>query len=44
MYQVSRRLGHDGEYAFLGASGKKKFTDATVPAGTLTAILSKKSS
>ena len=34
MYQVYRRLGSDGEYAFLGASGKKKFTDATIPAGT----------
>ena len=34
MYQVYRRLGSEGEYAFLGASGKKKFTDATVPTGT----------
>ena len=34
MYQVYRRLGADGEFAFLGASGKKKYTDATMPAGT----------
>jgi hypothetical protein len=34
MYQVYRRLGAGGDYAFLGASGKKKFTDATIPAGT----------
>lgn len=34
MYQVWRRLDSSGEYTFLGASGKKKFMDATIPAGT----------
>ena len=34
MYQVYRRVGFDGEETFLGAGGKKKFTDATIPAGT----------
>jgi hypothetical protein len=38
MYQVYRRLGNEGEYAFLGASGKKKFIDLTIPAGTRTVI------
>ncbi len=36
MYQVYRRLGDDGEETFLGASGRKKFTGATVPAGVRT--------
>ncbi|MGB7157659.1 MAG: hypothetical protein WBD40_06310 [Tepidisphaeraceae bacterium] len=38
MYQVYRALGYDGEPVFLGATGKKKFTDATIPAGTRTVI------
>ena len=38
MYQVYRQLGNEGEYAFLGASGKKKFVDLTIPAGTRTII------
>ena len=33
-YQVWRRLGSEGEFSFLGASGEKKFVDATIPAGT----------
>jgi hypothetical protein len=36
MYQVHRSMGVGGEFAFLGATGKKKFTDATVPAGVRT--------
>jgi hypothetical protein len=33
MYQVYRQLGAVGDYVFLGATGKKKFLDATLPAG-----------
>ena len=33
MYQVFRRVGAAGEFTYLGGSGEKKFTDATVPAG-----------
>ena len=36
MYQVYRALGIDGEPVFLGTTGKKKFTDATLPAGVRT--------
>jgi hypothetical protein len=36
MYQVYRALGINGEPVFLGATGRKKFTDATVPAGVRT--------
>jgi hypothetical protein len=36
MYQVYRALGINGEPVFLGATGKKKFTDATVPSGVRT--------
>ncbi|MGB7157164.1 MAG: hypothetical protein WBD40_03795 [Tepidisphaeraceae bacterium] len=32
-YQVWRRFGSAGEFAFLGASGEKKFIDSTIPAG-----------
>jgi hypothetical protein len=38
MYQVYRAFDISGQYAFLGATGKKKFTDATIPAGTRTVI------
>jgi hypothetical protein len=33
-YQVWRRFDSAGEFAFLGASGEKKFIDSTIPAGT----------
>ena len=33
MYQVYRRVGSAGEFTYLGGSGEKEFTDATVPAG-----------
>ena len=33
-YQVWRRIGGEGEFSFLGASGEKKFIDSTIPAGT----------
>jgi hypothetical protein len=32
-YQVWRRFGSVGEFAYLGASGEKKFIDSTIPAG-----------
>ncbi len=35
-YMVWRRIGAD-QLAFLGATGLKKFVDATIPAGTVTA-------
>lgn len=34
MYQVYRRLGEAGAYAYLGGVGEKKFVDAAIPAGT----------
>jgi hypothetical protein len=34
IYQVSRRIGASGEFGFVGASGRKKFVDATLPAGS----------
>ncbi|HEY8667580.1 MAG TPA: hypothetical protein VIL86_13010 [Tepidisphaeraceae bacterium] len=34
MYQVFRRTSADGEFAYLGGSGEKKFVDATIPAGS----------
>ena len=33
-YQVWRRIGSEGEFSFLGATGLKKFVDSTIPAGT----------
>ena len=33
IYQVYRRTGAAGAFAPVGASGKKEFVDATVPAG-----------
>jgi hypothetical protein len=33
-YQIWRRFGSEGEFAYLGASGEKKFLDATIPVGT----------
>ena len=38
IYQVYRAAGVNGDFAFLGATGKKRFTDATVPAGTRTLV------
>ena len=38
IYQVYRAAGVNGDVAVLGASGKKRFTDATVPAGTRTLV------
>jgi len=34
MYTVSRRIGVDGPFVQLGLSGKKRFVDDTIPAGT----------
>ena len=33
MYHVYRQINGSGEFAFLGTSGKKRFVDATLPAG-----------
>jgi hypothetical protein len=33
-YQLYRQIGPTGEFTFLGGTGRKDFTDATVPAGT----------
>jgi hypothetical protein len=33
-YQVYRRFGSEGKFEFAGATGLKKFIDATIPAGT----------
>ena len=33
-YQIWRRFGSAAEFAFLGASGEKRFIDSTIPAGT----------
>ncbi len=33
-YQVWRRVGLAGEFTFLGGTGPKEFTDASIPAGT----------
>lgn len=33
-YQVWRRFGSEGEFAYTGAVGIKKFIDSTIPAGT----------
>lgn len=34
IYQVSRRTSPGGAFEFIGASGQRAFTDATLPAGT----------
>lgn len=34
IYEVRRRLGGQGAFAFIGASGVKSFDDATIPAGS----------
>jgi hypothetical protein len=34
VYQVWRRLGATGDFAYLGGVGEKKYVDAAVPAGT----------
>ena len=34
LYQVFRRIGATGEFDYLGGSGQKAFTDATIPAGS----------
>lgn len=33
-YQIWRRFGSEGEFAYAGASGEKKYIDSTIPAGT----------
>lgn len=33
-YQIWRRFGSAGEFAFAGASGEKRYVDSTIPAGT----------
>ena len=38
IYQVWRRLESETEFAYLGGTGEKKFTDPTVPAGSATTI------
>jgi hypothetical protein len=34
LYQIWRRVGAAGEFTYLGGAGEKKFTDATIPAGS----------
>lgn len=34
IYQIWRRIGGVGEFAYVGGAGQKEFLDATVPAGT----------
>ena len=34
IYQVWRRIGAEGAFTYLGELGKRKFVDATVPAGS----------
>ena len=38
IYHVYRRLEGEAEFKFIGGSGPKKFTDATIPAGTATIV------
>jgi hypothetical protein len=38
MYHVSRRVGWTGPFEFLGAVGKRRFVDETLPAGASTVI------
>ena len=33
-YKIWRRLGSEGAFSYLGASGLKKYIDSTIPAGT----------
>jgi hypothetical protein len=34
IYHISRRIGATGEFTFIGASGPRAWTDATIPAGS----------
>ena len=34
MYMVYRKTGPTGDFISLGGTGERKFTDATIPAGT----------
>jgi hypothetical protein len=34
MYEVRRRVGPAGEFQYLGVTGKRRFVDATLPAGS----------
>ena len=34
MYQIWRRIGTHAEFVYLGASGKRRFRDDTLPAGS----------
>ena len=38
MYQVWRRRGYEGRPEFLGASGRRRFIDCTVPEGSATLV------
>lgn len=38
MYQVFRRDGDEGEFNYLGGTGKKLFLDETIPAGTANVV------
>jgi len=38
IYQVWRRLESETEFAYMGGTGAKNFTDATVPAGSATTV------
>ncbi|HEV2296741.1 MAG TPA: hypothetical protein VGR35_23065 [Tepidisphaeraceae bacterium] len=38
IYHVYRQLGAVGEFTFVGGSGKKEFTDASVPSGIATIV------
>jgi hypothetical protein len=33
IYNIFRRVGDSGEFAFIGGSGVREFTDETVPSG-----------
>jgi hypothetical protein len=38
LYHVYRQIGTGAEFSFIGGAGERKFTDATVPAGTPTVV------
>lgn len=38
LYHVYRQLGATGEFTFIGGTGKKEFTDASVPSGLATIV------
>jgi hypothetical protein len=38
MYQVSRRIGTNSDFTYIGGSGTKSFIDDTLPAGTATVV------